>query len=170
MLAVPAWGSHQGGPPNDLLVLFDSGQTISSTPYLKKINDAVAEKEAALARAQAQWVAPDISQMQLSERDLFPLRTTLKPGAPVEITVAGLTQTLYVIGMDAQSLGWLTQQFPQLKARGAVGVVVAAEDPEAFVRLRAELLSHGLLLDIGVGDAMAEAYGLSSYPALLVAP
>ena len=166
----PAWGSHLGGSPGDLVVLFDSGQTVASAPYLKKINDAVAQKEAALERAQAQWIAPEIGRIQISERDLFPLRTTLRPGAPVEIAVPGLTQTLYVIGMDARSLEWLTQKFPHLKASGAVGVVVAAEDPDAFARLRAELLSHGLLLDIGVGDAIAGAYGLSSYPALLVAP
>ncbi|MEQ9590915.1 MAG: integrating conjugative element protein [Parvibaculaceae bacterium] len=171
VIALPVWASHLGGPPGDLLVLFDSGQTVSSAPYLKKINDAVAQKEAALAQARARWVTPDLSQIQLSERDLFPIRTTrLHPGAPVEVAVKGLTQPMFVIGMDARSLRWVAEQFEQLKQRGALGVVVAAEDPEAFARLRSDLLAQGVLLDLGFGDAMAESYGLSSYPALLVAP
>lgn len=171
LLGCSVWASHLDGSPRDLRVLFDTGRTISSAPYLKKINDAVAKKEAALAQARARWAIPNLNSVRVGEADLFPIRTErLHLAAPVERVVEGLTQPIFVIGMDRRSLQWVTHHFERLKQSGALGVVVAAEDPSAFARLRSDLLAHGILLDLGFGDAMAEAYGLSSYPALLVAP
>lgn len=168
IVSCTAWASHLGDGPVELLVLVDTGPTVSSAPFLQKIHTAVANKERALQDAKSRLRSANLDPRGLSEKDLFPLSSTrMRSGTPLYLIRPGITQPIFVIGMDAHSLRWLEQEFDHLKHIGALGVVVDAPDVSAFHRLRASALKRGVLIDIGFGDAMATAFRFDTYPTVI---
>ncbi len=91
---------------------------------------------------------------------LLPARKAL------QLELPALDRPLFLIGDDAVSRRWLSQQLQRLRRSGAVGLVVEVESAERFDVLRR--LASGLELNPAVGDALAEHFGFSHYPALLL--
>ena len=79
---------------------------------------------------------------------------------------AVLDRPLFLLGDDAVSRRWLSRQAEQLRRLDAVGLVVEVASQARFDALRR--LAPGLELTPVVGDALAEHFGFSSYPALLL--
>ena len=151
------------------VVLYDAGNTISAGPYLRHIERAQGKRDDAIKDAQALLEASNIEPQPVTLEAYFPFRSErLQPAVASQKQVEHLTSPLFVIGMDAASLRWLEASFEQLKALGAQGLVVQAENFEAFDALQRSALSRGVMIDVAPGDALAEGFGIHSYPVLLV--
>jgi len=151
-------------------VLYDAGATISAAPYLRHIERAEAKRDDAINDAQALLNAANIDPQPVSLEAFFPFRSELlKPAMPSQRQIDQLISPLFVIGMDAASLRWLEDSFEQLKAMGAQGLVVQAESFSDFDALQRRALARGIMIDVAPGDALAEGFGIHSYPVLLVA-
>lgn len=92
-----------------------------------------------------------MSPGQVSSRDLN------MPGLP----------PFFLLGDDALSLAWLAEQANQLRAMGAVGLVVEVADTAALTRIRA--LAPGLTLLPASGDDIAARLQIQHYPVLITA-
>lgn len=103
------------------------------------------------------------------EADLLPARSTrLTPGL-VESRVLRAPGLLpvFLIGDDPRSRDWLRRRLNQLRALGAIGLVVQVETPQALAALRA--LAPGLTLAPVSGDELAQRLGVRHYPVLITA-
>ncbi len=98
----------------------------------------------------------------------FPVHSlTLQPSSKVfRQRSPMLDRALFLIGDDAHSRRWLRRQLEQLHRLNAVGFVVEVESKARLDVLRK--LAPELELMPAVGDAVAEYFGFSSYPALLL--
>lgn len=159
-----------GDDQHSTVVLYDAGNTVSAAPYLRFIEQAESRRDDAINDAQAMLDAANIDPQPVTLEAFFPFRSErLRPAAPSQKQVDQLTSPLFVIGMDAASLSWLEDSFEQLKTLGAQGLVVEADNFDAFDALQRKALSRGIMIDIAPGDALAEGFGIHSYPVLLVA-
>lgn len=123
---------------------------------------------AALERALTQLVHAELAYA-VSERAFFPLDAgSLQPGAFNTVQVRGLDTPLFVIGLDDASLAWLEDNAAELRELSARGLVVAGGDYAAYEALRRAAADTGLAVEAAPGEALAVAYGLKTYPALLV--
>lgn len=164
--AIAAVGDEQ----HSTVVVYDAGGAISAAPYLRHIEQAATKLDNAVNDAQALLDAANIDPQPVGLEAFFPFRSErLRPATPSQKSIDELTSPLFVIGMDAASLRWLERSFEQLKALGAQGLVVQAESFDDFDALRRKALARGLMIDVAPGDALAEGFGIHSYPVLLVA-
>jgi len=157
-------------PTLTTIVLHDAGNTVPAAPYLRHITTAAINRDEALTAAQALLARSSIEPAQpVSLAAFFPIQSQrLRPGSPSRKRIAQLPVPIFVIGMDAASLSWLEASFEELRALGAQGVVVEAANFDDYDTLRRQTLSRGVVLDVTPGDAIAEGFGISTYPTLLV--
>ena len=161
---------HAQEAPAPTVVLYDAGNTIPVAPYLRHIAVAEHKRNQALASAQAQMAEASTGSVEpVSLAAFFPIRSErLQPGPPTRRRVAQLPIPIFVIGMDSVSLQWFEASINELRALGAQGVVVQAENFAEYDALRRQALSRGVVLDVTPGDAIAEGFDIKSYPTLLV--
>ena len=77
-------------------------------------------------------------------------------------------QPFFIIGMDRTSLDWLSRTLPTLLAINAIGMVVQAASPQDWQLLQSKALASGLSLALYPDTGLKEAYGITTYPALVV--
>ncbi len=97
----------------------------------------------------------------------LPIRSpSLTPG-PIEARriPTRLTQPLFLVGADPESLRWLDANRERLQQLGAVGMLVQAET-EAELKAVTEA-AQGLPLIPASGEAFAQPLGLTHYPVLI---
>jgi integrating conjugative element protein (TIGR03765 family) len=73
----------------------------------------------------------------------------------------------FLLGDDPLSLAWLTKRASELRAMGAVGLVVEVADAAALARIRG--LAPGLTLLPANGDDIAARLQIQHYPVLITA-
>lgn len=170
LLVLPFAAPLHAAEEHNTVVIYSGTNTIAAAPYLRHIERAEAKRDDALDQAKALLDAADFDPNAVSLAAFFPFHSEqLRPGEPTQKSVEKLTSPLFVIGMDSKSLQWLDASFEQLKALGAQGLVVEAENYDAYDALRRKALARGVLIDVAPGDALAEGFGIHSYPVLLVA-
>ena len=170
MLLASVSVSAQEAPVPTTIVLHDAGNTIPAAPYLRHIANADSKRSNARSRAQALLAdSTSAAAEPISLAAFFPIRSErLRPGSPSRKRIAKLPIPLFVIGMDAASLSWFEASIDELRALGAQGVVVEAENYADFDALRRRALSRGVVLDVTPGDAIADGFNIDSYPTVLV--
>lgn len=147
-----------------LVVVHDAGGTVPAAPYVERPGLSEAQGSAALQRARGRLAAlgnpPGAGSVVAFPVSPAPLR----PGRAERVRVRGLGRTVFAIGPDDASLGWLTANAAALRSRNAQGFLVRADGPGTLDRVRAHAARLGLTLDPLPGAALAEAFGASSYP------
>ena len=91
-------------------------------------------------------------------------------GQPALQTVPGLVTPLFVMGMDAVSLTWFARAAQGLADIGARGLVVQADQLAPWKALQTQARDIGIDLMLLEGDSLAQGYGLTTYPTVLVSP
>ena len=147
-----------------LIVVHDAGSTVPAGAYVERPALSEAQVSAALERARARLTAlgppPGAGNVVAFPVSAAPLR----PGRAERVRVRGLGGTLFAIGPDDASLAWLDANAAALRSRGAQGFLVRADTPSTLHRVRWHATRLGLALDPIPGAALAEAFGVSSYP------
>jgi len=145
-----------------LTIIYDSGQTQPIAPYL----EVFASTDAPLPQRPA---TPEPALGAADPKAWLPLRSPgLTPG-PVEKQQHGrpFARPFFLIGSDPRSRQWLQAHRDRLKAIGAVGMLVQA-DNEDDLRAIADLADGLPVLPASAGD-IAKALGISHYPVLISA-
>lgn len=156
----------------ELIVIYDSGDTLPLAPYLISLQPAEPP------------MPPSIGANALSQREkrgaadirnLLPIRSPgLTPAAVSMHTVSeealkrlalGNARPFFLIGSDLLSQRWLQTRRTELQRLGAVGMLIQAETP-ADVRRIAEL-ADGLPITLGSASDIARALGIEHYPVLI---
>ena len=161
LLAGLPLASRAGEP---LIVVEDRGGA-SALPYYEALN--LQPRGGGAARSPIPM--PQVSATPADEAAMLPARSAkLTPGTVARrvIEAPGL-RPFVLIGDDKASQDWLQRHAASLRERGAVGLVVNVETPQALARLRA--LAPGVPLAPVAGDDLAQRLGLRHYPALITA-
>jgi integrating conjugative element protein (TIGR03765 family) len=74
------------------------------------------------------------------------------------------------MGMDPQSLTWFQQAADGLVEIGARGIVVQASNQSDWLDLQHKARQAGIDLMLLEGDALAQGYGITTYPVILIDP
>lgn len=105
----------------------------------------------------------------VSISSFFPLETErLSLSNPRRVEIENLFVPIFVIGMDKHSINWLMSSIDELSKSSAQGVVVQADSYERFLKLQNYARKNGIYLNVSPGDSIAQAYGITTYPALMV--
>ncbi|ANF71386.1 integrating conjugative element protein [[Haemophilus] ducreyi] len=110
---------------------------------------------------------PNAIPATLTEADILPIVShKLTPGhiQPVSMNLTGI-QPIFLIGADNTSAQWLQDNYQQLTAMQATGLVVNVKTVDELTTLRR--LAPALTILPTPGDDLAERLQLKHYPALL---
>lgn len=152
--------------PQQPIVVYDGRNTLSAQPYYRRLRQPDTTPSTAPSAA---LTAPHGAGV-LALADRLPLSpTSLEVGPPQMKAVPGLITPLFVLGMDEVSLTWFAQAAQGLADIGARGLVVQASDLVAWRALKRRAHATGIDLMLLEGDALAQGYGISTYPTVLLA-
>ena len=105
--------------------------------------------------------AGEAAMLSVSSARMSPGQVSSRP-----LNLPGLPP-FFLLGDDPLSRAWLAERASELRAMGAVGLVVEVADAAALVRIRA--LVPGLTLLPVHGDDIAARLQLQHYPVLITA-
>ena len=144
-----------------LTVVHDAGGTVDAAPYLERPALFGGTGKRALDRARARLAgAAPVEASAFSPVRPGPLRA----GPPSRLSILGLTRPVFAVGSDPASLEWLGAHAAWLRERGAEGFLVDAPSQAELARVQAVAARLGLRLDPVSGAALADAYGVRSFP------
>ncbi len=145
------------------IIVYQGASTLSAQPYYQRI-----ERKETSGRAMGS--APAEAGLLALEARLPLSPTQLTVGRPAMQTVPGLVTPLFVMGMDEVSLTWFTRAAQGLADIGARGLVVQADQLAPWKALQTRARDIGIDLMLLEGDSLAQGYGLTTYPTVLVNP
>ncbi len=152
-----------------LIVIHEGANTVSAAPYYQKFKAKQQALDSALKNTQRPTLVKPTLRAAVNVRAFFPVVSpSLRPGVPTIKRIAKLTQPLFLIGMDDQSMIWLRDNFAQLKTMVATGIVVNAAQYGRFAQLQANAARLGVEINALGGEGIARMYGVRTYPVLLV--
>jgi integrating conjugative element protein (TIGR03765 family) len=146
-------------------VIFDSGQTVPISQFLAPAFQNSNVSQGAPMRP----VAPDAGGAPLPVT--FPVRTAsmspgkLQPTANAVKLQSWLPTAVFLIGTDDLSREWLVRNREVLAKQRAGGIVVHADNIDAFRSMQA--LGRGLPMAPSSADALAKRLRLNVYPVLI---
>jgi len=146
----------------ELAVIYDSGHTQPIAPFLEVFDAGNASPPQSPVPVKSQLGADD-------PQAWLPIESPgLTPG-PVRTRSHDqpFARPFFLVGSDTRSRQWLQDHRDQLKAIGAVGMLVQAETLEDL-RTIAELADGLSILPASASD-IAKALGISHYPVLISA-
>ena len=147
--------------PKQPTVVYEGLSTVPTWPYFQRIQPGTQNRSLTM---------PEGTQ-NLSLQDRLPLQTKrLSVGQPQMKTVPGITTPLFVMGMDSISLTWFQQAADGLVDIGAQGIVVQASNKSDWLDLQHKARQAGIDLMLLEGDSLAQGYGITSYPVVLIHP
>ena len=147
--------------PKQPTIVYEGPSTIPTWPYFQRIQTDTQSSNLTM---------PEGTQ-NLSLESRLPLQTTrLSVGQPQMKTVPGLITPLFVMGMDPISLAWFQQAADGLVELGARGIVVQAANKSDWLDLQVRAQEAGIDLMLLEGDALAQGYGITTYPVVLIDP
>ncbi|MBK5944854.1 hypothetical protein CCR79_13330 [Halorhodospira halophila] len=149
----------------------DAGGGESIDPYIERFEDSFE----ALRCEPEPLSMPDPPEPEVTDaaQSLLPVETERMEFGRLEEGVerkhrermAELPRPLCLIGRDEGSLRWLAQHREDLRAAGAVCVLVEAKDRADLEHVRD--LADGIWVQVGPGDGFAEHFGVDRYPVIL---
>ena len=143
-------------------VVYRGGDSIPTQPYIARVlqgRDGASVPE-----------LPTPEGVRPLEEDLPLAPSPLVPGAPHYLLREGMIRPLFILGMDPQSLDWLVDASLALAAIGAQGLVVEAADRRDWLALQAAASEAGIALSLFRADSLADMYGVTTYPVLILSP
>jgi integrating conjugative element protein (TIGR03765 family) len=147
--------------PKQPIVVYEGKSTVSTWPYFQRIQPDRESRSISM---------PEGSN-QLSLADRLPLENNLlSVGQPQMKTIPGLITPLFVMGMDRVSLTWFQQAADGLVDIGARGIVVQASNKADWLDLQDRARDVGIDLMLLEGDSLAQGYGITTYPVVLLDP
>ena len=145
------------------VVVHEGHNTIPTQRYFKRLKREGITESPVVPPTDAQGVLP------LEQR--LPLSTSrLQVGPPQMKAILGLVTPIFVMGMDDLSLNWFDRAADGLIEIGARGMVVEASRLTDWQTLKEKARNAGIDLMLLEGDALAEGYGISTYPIVLMSP
>lgn len=168
-LGVLAWltmGPAQAAQPTHApVVVYRGPQSVPVSLYSRALTQPLtrpaAQHTMRLERTPRTGVTPLKARLPLAPRQLRPGRAAVqRTQAPVH--------PFFVMGMDRISLAWLAQSLPTLRAINATGMVVQVTRREDWQRLQSKAQASGLSLALYPDTGLKEAYGITTYPVLVV--
>lgn len=162
VLSETAWADTQLGQ-QEPVVVYEGRSTISAGPFYQRIQGD--------DRKGGSTVTMPGATGDLALEDRLPLTTDhLSVGRPQMKTVPGLIKPLFIMGMDEVSLTWFSEAAQGLVDIGARGIVVQAGNKPDWLDLQSRARDSGIDLMLLEGDSLAQGYGITTYPVVLVDP
>lgn len=147
--------------PKQPTVVYEAPSTIPTWPYFQRIQ----------TDTQSSHLTMPAGTQNVSLESRLPLQTTrLSVGQPQMKTIPGLITPLFIMGMDPQSLTWFQQAAGGLIELGARGIVVQANNQSDWLDLQNKARQAGIDLMLLEGDSLAQGYGITTYPVILIDP
>ncbi|MEO0436598.1 MAG: DUF2859 domain-containing protein [Pseudomonadota bacterium] len=161
--------------------------SVSSYPYLRKLHETGQENGKGRAgqgkgqgngqgngqesRARLRLPAQATVPPDAIFKTTWPVTpSVLRVGAPTVKRFEGLVTPVFVIGLDRTSLRWFEGSAAKLARLGAQGVVIQAANQRQWQAFRSEARTVGLAVHLVDDSAIADGYGVSTYPVLLADP
>jgi len=156
-----------------LEIIYTGPDTESAAPFFAEIEIKNQEMGRAVERSKslmARQTRTVSRPMRVTGAEgFFPIQTTLLKLAKPQIKrVRKLDKPIFVIGMDRVSLTWLKGNMAAIQEIKAMGVVIEAKDFRRFSMLQSQAAKLGVEITAISGDALAQGYGISTYPTLLI--
>ena len=150
-------------PTRAPVVVYHGASSAPAAPYVQAFAQPRKQHRRQSEATPKTGVTPLGSRLPLMPRQLRPGRpSTQRTRAPV--------QPFFVMGMDRTSLDWLSRALPTLLAIHATGMVVQATDPDDWWLLQQTAQDAGLSLALYPDTGLKDAYGITTYPVLVVPP
>jgi integrating conjugative element protein (TIGR03765 family) len=144
-------------------VVYEGHSTMSAQPYYQRLTRQGSDQVAAVTAPRGAGI--------IALEDRLPLAPDHLSVGPAEMkTVPGLITPLFIMGMDEVSLTWFGRAAQGLSDIGARGIVVQATQRSAWRALQQRARTVGIDLMLLEGDAIAQGYGISTYPTVLMSP
>lgn len=147
-----------GSAHAELHIVFDSGHTVDATQYY-----------AGNIKVDVDKTPPSVPVIPFSDQQRLPIQSEqLRPGPMTVLEVDGLLVPFFIMGMDADSMSWFSQNAEALQGMGASGVVVEAWNLQDWQALKAWAAQRGIALSLLDGDPLAALYRITTYPTVMV--
>lgn len=148
-------------PTRAPVVVYSATQSVPAAPYIQAIAQPRQQNSSRPDSAPKVGVTPLEARLPLMPRQL-------QPGTPSVQRTRAPVRPFFVMGMDRTSLEWLARTLPTLLAINATGMVVQAANREDWRLLQMKARDSGLSLVLYPDAALVEAYGLETYPVLVM--
>jgi integrating conjugative element protein (TIGR03765 family) len=143
-------------------VVYEGRSTISAKTYYQRLERGAASSSVI--------TAPEHAGVKPLEERLPLIPTRLSVGQPSMQTQDGQIIPVFIMGMDTVSLTWFNEAADGLADIGARGVVVQADRLAHWHQLKQYAADHGIDLMLLEGESLADGYGISTYPVVIVSP
>ena len=162
LLIGQAFAPAQAAQPTRAPVVVYSGEhSVPTAPYVQSLAQARLQSDSRRNPTPKRGVTPLETRLPLMPRQL-------RPGTPALQRTEAPVQPFFVMGMDRTSLDWLARTLPTLLAISATGMVVQAANRADWLHLQNKAQTAGLSLALYPDTGLTEAYGITTYPVLVV--
>ena len=143
------------------VVVFSGAQAVPAAPYIQSLAQPRPQSDIRANSTAKQGVKPLETRLPLMPRQL-------QRGSPAVQRTAAPVQPFFIMGMDRASLDWLARTLPTLLSINATGMVVQAANRDDWLLLQKKARASGLSLALYPDTGLTEAYGITTYPVLVV--
>lgn len=145
------------------VVVYRGPQAVAAAPYIQSLAQPRPQRDLHANPTPKPGVMPLESRLPLIPRQL-------RVGAPSVLRTRAPIQPFFIMGMDRASLDWLARTLPTLLSIHATGMVVQAANRGDWLRLKNTAQAAGLTLALYPDTGLKDAYGITTYPMLVVPP
>ena len=150
-------------PTSAPVVVYSGAQAVPAAPYIQSLAQPRPQSDRRANPTPKPGVVPLETRLPLIPRQL-------RPGTPSVHRTRAPVQPFFIVGMDRISLDWLARTLPTLLSINATGMVVQAANGDDWLRLQNKAQAAGLSLALYPDTGLREAYGITTYPMLVVPP
>ena len=143
------------------VVVYSGAQAVTAAPYIQSLAQPRPQSDSRANSMPKQGVMPLETRLPLMPRQL-------QPGSPAVQRTEAPVQPFFIMGMDRTSLDWLARTLPTLLSINATGMVVQAANRDDWLLLQKKAQAAGLSLALYPDTGLTEAYGITTYPVLVV--
>lgn len=143
------------------VVVYSGAQAVPAAPYIQSLAQPRPQSESRANPTPKPGVMPLETRLPLMPRQL-------RRGSPAVQRTEAPIQPFFIMGMDRASLDWLARTLPTLLSINATGMVVQAANRDDWLLLQKKARASGLSLALYPDTGLTEAYGITTYPVLVV--
>jgi integrating conjugative element protein (TIGR03765 family) len=148
-------------PTRAPVVVYSGAQAVPTAPYIQSLAQPRPQSDSRANSMPKQGVMPLETRLPLMPRQL-------QRGSPALQRTEAPVQPFFIMGMDRASLDWLVRTLPTLLSINATGMVVQAANRDDWRLLQNKARAAGLSLALYPDTGLTEAYGITTYPVLVV--
>ena len=150
-------------PTSAPVVVYSGAHSVPTAPYTRSLVQPRSQSDSRANPTPKRGVVPLETRLPLMPRHL-------RLAAPSVQRTRAPVQPFFIVGMDRTSLDWLARTLPTLLAIGATGMIVQAANRDDWLILQNKAQAAGLTLALYPDTGLKEAYGITTYPMLVVPP